>query len=119
MTRNAFIIVALLVTLIAAPVVDAIACENCKDIVPLQNMTQRVSKGIDRSECSVSLSDACAADSQRTATAPDLCPVCSSTAVPLDNAYYVAPSLISETNHLPKLLAFSDPSYSITKPPEN
>jgi hypothetical protein len=119
MKRNAFLIVALLVAFISAPIVDAIACDDCKHIIPRRDLSQRSEKGYEHSACSVSSSDACASDSQRTATARDLCPVCSNIAAAMGNACCGAPTMISETNHLPKLLALSDPSFPITKPPQN
>jgi hypothetical protein len=119
MRLNAFLIITLLAAVIAAPIVDAIACDDCKDIVPRREMSQRMAKGADHSVCSVLSSDACASDSQRTATAQDLCPVCSNIAAAAGNECCGAPSMISQTNHLPQLIALSDPSYSITKPPQN
>jgi hypothetical protein len=49
----------------------------------------------------------------------DLCPVCANIAAAMGNAYCGAPSMIRTSNHLPKAIAFSDPSYSIIKPPQN
>ncbi len=119
MRLSALLIFALLAAVVAAPIVDAIVCDDCKVIVSLRDVSQRITKGADHSECSVTSSDACAADSQRTATERDLCPVCSNIAAAMGNACCDAPSMISEMHHLPKLSALSDPSYSITKPPQN
>jgi hypothetical protein len=119
MRLKAYLIIALLLAVIAAPVVDAIACDDCKDIIPLRDMQQCITAGADHPESSVSSPDACASDSHKTATAQDLCPVCSNISAAVGNACCGAPSMISKTDHHPKLLAFSDPSYSITKPPEN
>jgi hypothetical protein len=119
MRRNAFFTITLLLAVIAAPIVDAIACDDCKDIIPRWDMSQRIAKGADHSECSVTSSDTCASDSQRTATAHDLCPVCSNIAASAGNECCGAPFMISQASHLPKPIALSDPSYSITKPPQN
>ena len=118
MRLNVLLIVSLLVIVVAAPVVDAIACDDCKDIIPLRDMQQRFTNGADHSDNNLLSSDAGSSDSQRAATAQDLCPVCANIAAAMGNAYG-APSMISHTNHLPKLIALSDPSYSITKPPQN
>ena len=107
----------LVASVITAPIVDAIACDDCKDIVPLRDQ-QSLVNGADHSDNNLLSSDAGSSDSQRAATAQDLCPVCANIAAAMGNAYG-APSMISHTNHLPKLIALSDPSYSITKPPQN
>ena len=117
MRLNAFLIVALLVAVIAAPIVDAVACDDCKDIV--RGESQRLTKEADHSGRSVSSSDACTSDSQRTATAPDLCPVCSNIAAAVGNACCIVPTMVSQANHLLKLIVFAEPSYSIAKPPQN
>ena len=119
MRLNVLLIVSLLVLVIAAPIVDAIACDDCKDIVPVRDMQQRLTKGSDHSDNNLLSSDAGSSDSQGAATARDLCPVCANIAAALENACCEAPSMISHANHLPKLIALSDPSYSITKPPQN
>jgi len=103
---------------IAAPVVDALACDDCNDIIPLP-ATQRLANGAGQSD-GQSLSSVDAHPStQGTATAQDLCPVCSNTAAAIISACCGAPSMISNTKHLPKLLALSSPSYPINKPPQN
>jgi hypothetical protein len=119
MRLKALLIVSLLVIVVAAPIVDAIACDDCNDIVPLRDMHQRLAKGADHLNGALLSSDAGAPGPQSTATAQDLCPVCANIAAAMGSACCGAPSAISQMNHLPKLLAFSDPSYSITKPPQN
>jgi hypothetical protein len=118
MRKNALFLAALLVALIAAPVVDAIACDDCKDIIPFQNISKDMEKNADHSRCLVSSADGCDSDSHGTSTAQDLCPVCYNISAAMVNECFGIPTMVSDTNHLPKLLAFSDPSYSITKPPE-
>ena len=119
MNLKAIIIVSLLVIVIAAPVVDAIACDDCKDIIPLQDLQQRLTNGVDHSDGQLLSSADARTAQQETGTAQDLCPVCSDTAAAMDNARSDVPSMIILTNHLPKLIALSGPSYSITKPPQN
>jgi hypothetical protein len=119
MRFNALLILPLLAIVIAAPVVDAIACDDCKDIIPLRDMRQRLTNGADHADGNLLSSDADSPAQQGTGTAQDLCPVCANIAAAMGNACCGAPSMISQTNHLPKLIALSDPSYSITKPPQN
>ena len=119
MRLNVLLIVSLLVIVIAAPIVDAIACDDCRDIIPLRNMQQRLTNGADRSDGNLLLSDAGRPASQGTGTAQDLCPVCTNIAAAMANACCGAPYRISQTNQLQRLIEFSAPSYSITKPPQN
>jgi len=113
------LIVSLQVIVIAAPIVDVIACDDCKDVIPLQDLQQSLAKGSDHSDGDLLSSDDSHPSPQGAATAQDLCPVCANIAAAIVNTCCGAPSMISHTNHLPKLIAFSDPSYSITKPPQN
>jgi hypothetical protein len=119
MRIHALLIVALLVVVIAAPIVDAIACDDCKDIIPLREMQQRLTNGADPSEGNPVSPDAGRPTPQGTGAAQDLCPVCANITAAMGNTCLGAPSMIGQTNHLPKLIALSDPSYSITKPPQN
>lgn len=109
----------LLAMVVAAPVVDAIACDDCKDIVPVRETRQSPARDADHSTCKLQSHDACRSAQQETGAAQDLCPVCANIGVVIDAACCGVPSLISRTNLLPKLIAFSDPSFSITKPPQN
>jgi len=119
MRLNILLIVSLLLIVIAAPIVDALACDDCKDFIPLRDMQQRPAKDTDHSDGDpLSSSDGHPAP-EETGTAQDLCPICANTAAAMSNSCCGAPSMISNTNNLPKLIAFSDPSYSITKPPQN
>jgi hypothetical protein len=102
--------VSLLVLVIAAPIVDAIACDDCNDIIPPRTLQQGLDSGADHSEGNLPASDA--------GTAEDLCPVCANTAVVMDSACCGAPFMISQGNPLPKLIALSAPSYPINKPPQ-
>ena len=119
MQLKSLLILTLLVSVIAAPIVDAVACDDCADIVPLRDIQQRFTDGVHHSDANISSSDADRPAQQETSAAQDLCPVCANTAATVVNTWCGAPSLIIHTNHLPKLIAFSDPSYSIAKPPQN
>jgi hypothetical protein len=119
MRLRSLLILSLLASVIAAPIVDAIACDDCADSVPLRDVQQRLPDGADRSEVITLSSDDGRSAKQETGTAADLCPVCANIAAAIVNACCGAPSLTGHTNHLPKLIAFSDPTYSITKPPQN
>ena len=119
MRFNALLILFLLAIVIAAPIVDAIACDDCKHIGPLQERPQRFANCSDHSDGTMLSSDNDHRSSQGAATAQDLCPVCANTAAAMGNACSGAPFLTGQTSPLPKLIAFSDPSYSISKPPQN
>jgi hypothetical protein len=119
MRFNALPILSLLILVIAAPIVDATVCDDCKHIMPLQDMQLRSTSGADHSNGQSLSSDEGHPSPQRTSPAQDLCPVCSNIAAAMVNACCSAPSMISHTNPFPKLIAFSDPTYSITKPPQN
>ena len=115
---NALLILSLLVIVIAAPVVDALACDKCKDILPLRDMQQRLTMGADQLGVNVLPTDADRAAPQEADATQELCPVCANIAAAMGNAC-CSPSIISQTNHLPKLIALSDPLSSINKPPQN
>lgn len=117
MHRKVFFILALMVTVILAPVVDSLACDDCKDILPLRDMRQSMTSGGAHADGELS-SDAGSHAPRETGTAQDLCPVCANTAAAIDNVYCGAPSLLSQRAQFSKLLALSDPSYSINKPPQ-
>ena len=119
MRLNTLLIMCLLVIVITAPVVDAIACDDCSDILPLRNMQLQSTPGSDHSSGNVLSSDADHPAQRETGTAQDLCPVCANIAAAMGNACCGAPAMTSHANHLPKLIVFSDPSYPINKPPQN
>ena len=115
MRLNALLIVSLLAIVIAAPIVDALACDDCKDSIPFHDMQQSFTNGADRSDGDLLSADPGRSAQQEAGTAQDLCPVCANIAAAMVNACCGAPSLTGHTNPLPKLIAFSDPSYSITQ----
>ncbi|NTW59494.1 MAG: hypothetical protein HGA43_10030 [Nitrospirae bacterium] len=119
MQFKSFLILSLLISVITAPILDAFACDDCSNIIPLRDMQQRVVDGVNHSDGDSLPSGADHPAQQENGTAQDLCPVCANTAVAMVSVWCGAPSMISHTNHLAKLLAFSDPSYSINKPPQN
>ena len=119
MRLKALLVFSLLIIVIAAPIVDAVACDDCADIVPLRNVQQRFTDSVNHLDGNVLSSNADCPAQQENGTAKDLCPVCANTAAAMVSTCCSAPSMISHTNHLPKMIAFSDPSYSITKPPQN
>jgi hypothetical protein len=118
MRLNALLIVSLLVIVIAAPIVDAIACDDCKDILPLRDTPQHVTNGAGHSDDPLLSAYAGCPAPQETGTAQDLCPVCANTAAAMGSACCGVPSMISQGNHLPRMIALSDPSYPINKPPQ-
>jgi hypothetical protein len=119
MRFSEILIVFLVALFMAAPVVDAVACDDCREFVPLREMQQRLTNGTQHLAADPAASGDSAATSQETNTARDLCPVCANSAAAMGNSCCSAPSLISQSGHLSRLIAFSDPSYSITKPPQN
>ena len=118
MRLNVLLIVSLLVIVIAAPIVDALACDDCNDIIRLPEMQQQLTNGADYSDSNLLSSDAGHTAPQENGTAQDLCPVCANMAAAMGNACCGAPSMISQRNLLPKLIALSAPSYPINKPPQ-
>jgi len=118
MRLNALLNVSLLLIVIAAPIVDAIACEDCRDIVPLRHMQQCMANEADHADGDL-LSHAECPKPQETGTARDLCPVCSDTAAAMGNTRCGAPSMIDQMNPVQTLIALSDPSYPIAKPPQS
>ena len=119
MRFNAFLILFLLTIVIAAPVADATICPECNDAALLLHMSQQLEVRAGHSIAAQLHSDTCGSTSQKTDSAQDLCPVCSNIAAAMVSACCGAPTMISHTNHLPKLFALSNLSYPINKPPQN
>lgn len=116
MRLKTLLIVSLLAIVIAAPVVDAVACDDCNDAAPA--CAQVHASGMDHAEGDLLSPDAGHSAQREAGTARDLCPVCANMAIGIDTACCCAPSLISQTTQLPRLIAASDPSYPIIKPPQ-
>jgi hypothetical protein len=106
------------ISFIAAPIVDAIACDDCRDLLPVRGMQQTASTDADPRDGSTLSSDAGPSAPQGTATAQDLCPVCANIGAATGNASCGALLMISSMNHPQKQIALLDPSYPITKPPQ-
>jgi hypothetical protein len=119
MQFKSFLIVSLLAVFMAAPIVDAIACEDCRDIVQPRIEQQLLSNENGQSAGGLASSDPGHPAPQGTGTKLDLCPVCANMAAATGNTCCGALSVISISNHTPTMIAFSDPSYSIIKPPQN
>lgn len=106
----------LLVMYVLAPVVDVVACDDCREIAPLQ------------AHCADAFSRSNHSDQENLTKTPvppssetpiNLCPLCSNAASGMSLYNDSAPSLACQVSKQPKLLAFADPSYPITKPPQN
>ena len=101
---------------ITAPVIDAVACDDCADPVlthqqggdNLQLLRDPAGEGHDENHAS-----------PPRGTAKDLCPLCANAVVGITSVEGSAPFENMQRVNYPKLLAFSDPSYTITKPPQN
>lgn len=117
MQFRAFLIMLLMAMVVAAPVVDATICEDCNHTAPFSDPSQRLTDPA--GPAAQWGSGAPATDSRGTETAQDICPFCSHSAAAAVSLACGAPSLISSSVHLPKLLALSNLSKSITKPPQN
>ena len=117
--RLCLFIFVLLAAFILAPVLDVVACDDCRVITPHHDVSQR---SLDNSGCpdsSLAAKDAGEQESPGTATAQDRCPVCSNMAAGISKLSCSVPSSSFQTSHLPQLLALLDPSYPINKPPQN
>ncbi len=119
MKLKMFFIACLLAAVASAPVVDALACDDCKVKAPLRE-AQRCSEDCSvRSGCSLLPSDEDLPDQRGAEAAQDLCPVCANSAATAGAASFGAPAMSIDSAILPMQIAFSDPSYSIIKPPQN
>jgi len=117
MRLRAFLIAFLMLSYVTAPVIDAVACDDCADPVlthqravdnlqPLPDLAEEAGHGDNHA-------------SPSRGTAKDLCPLCANAAVGIVTMTCHAPFDAIQSAGQPKLLAFSDPSYPITKPPQN
>ena len=115
---NFHLIILLVATFMTAPVVDALACDECRGAIPICN-TQRSAMTAGQSDEAVLVQDARGPLQQDTVTPQDLCPFCSHSITATVPQSCGAPSTISLTHQLPQLLGLSALSKSITKPPQN
>lgn len=102
---------------VTAPVIDALACDDCADPVlthqqagdnlqPLPDLAGKDGHGENHT-------------SPSRGTAKDLCPLCANAVVCITSVQGSAPSETMQRVNYSKLLAFSDPVFPITKPPQN
>jgi len=110
---------ALVAVIIAAPLVDARTCDGCMDDPTGENRSQHPIDQDCLSDCMPTSSATGAADPEREGATLDLCPLCANSAVALSSLFCGAPPMTCDTYDHPKLLAFSEPSFSIIKPPQN
>ena len=116
MRLKAVLIAFFMLSYITAPVIDAVACDDCADPVTLQREAEksRILPGLDDS---VNHDGDHAAPFKR--TAKDLCPICANAAAGNAAVNVITPREIIPSAGQPKLLVFFDPSFPITKPPQN
>ena len=109
----------ILVTYIVAPVLDAVACDDCHNCLTLPAEQKVLSNGSCPSDPTARTAD----HEQNLPSDPgadkDLCPLCSNTAVGMQSQAFLAPVLTVHVVGMPTLLAFLNPSYPIHKPPQN
>jgi hypothetical protein len=111
------ILIALLMLLYAtAPVVDAVACDDCVEPVALQHAVKTAEQLQHAREAGNPGSDHA---SPSPGTAKDLCPLCANAVVGSAAMKGSAPFETIQCVIQLKLLAFTDPSFPITKPPQN
>ena len=116
MRLKAFLIMFLMLSYMTAPVFDAVACDDCADPMSSQRAGENIRQLPDLAG-EVNHDGDQASPSKR--TAKDLCPLCANAAAGSDVVKCSAPCETLQSAGQPKLLAVSDPSYSITKPPQN
>ena len=114
MRFKTFLIVLLMLSSVIAPVFDLVACDDCADPVSSQRGIEAFRQIPDVAGVAQH-NDQTAAD----ADAENLCPICANAGAGSDVVKCSAPCETLQTAGQPKLLAFSDPSYSINKPPQN
>jgi hypothetical protein len=102
---------------VTAPIIDAIACDDCADPVLTHQRTEDNLQPLPDLACEAGHGENHTSPSR--GTAKDLCPLCANAVVGITSVQGNAPfETMQRVNH-PKLLAFSDPVLPITKPPQN
>jgi hypothetical protein len=101
---------------VTAPVIDAIACDDCADPVSLQR-TEETREQLQTSTGTGNPESDHASPSP--GTAKDLCPLCANAVVGIAAVNGSAPIETIQYFSQPSLLVFLDPSFSIIKPPQN
>ena len=116
MMSQALLIVFLMLSFVTAPVFDAVACDECAE--PVWSQCERALSRQAQDFAAVASHDGDPV-SQSRGTVKDLCPLCANAVVGMSvmkcNALFETIQGASQ----PKMLAFSDPSYPINKPPQN
>jgi hypothetical protein len=116
---NIFLILILLATFIVAPVLDIAACDDCNNVLSLQAEQELLSTAGYHAASTAQNADPEKSSPADPGNDKDLCPLCSNSAAGMHIHPYLVPVLIVQVASTPKLLAFLDPSYPITKPPQN
>lgn len=120
MTKPKVLFIFLLVAAyVVTPVLDAFACDGCKDDRSLQVRCEV--RSTEETHTGASSHDA---DSETNTPADagamiDLCPLCANAASELKGYECIAPIFSHHVVSSPVLLALLDPSYPINKPPQN
>ena len=113
------LILLLLATYVLAPVLDVVACDDCKDDISLQTEREILSNDRYHSDSTTLTADPGKSVPSGRGTAKALCPLCSNAASETKSYTGSAPVLTIHAVSLPELLALRDPSYPINKPPQN
>ena len=117
MRLRTFLIAFLLLLYVTAPVIDAVACDDCAETVPTNQRAGDILQPLPDLAEKAGHGENHASPSR--GTAKDLCPLCANAVVGIVTMTCPAPFDTTQSVGQPKLLAFSDPSYTITKPPQN
>jgi hypothetical protein len=109
----------ILVAFLFAPVLDAVACDDCRYDLSLPAAQMAFS-----TESCQSVPINPAADHDKNIPSDpgmekDLCPLCANTVVGMQIQTCLAPVLTVHAVSMPTLLALLNPSYPINKPPQN
>jgi len=119
MKPNILFILLLLATYVLAPVLDAVACDDCKDVISLYTEQEVLSNEVSHSDSTAQTTASEESGPSDSGMEKDLCPLCSNAASGMKSHKYTAPFLTVHVVSMPKLLAILDPSYPINKPPQN
>lgn len=112
------VLLLLIAVYIMAPVLDAVACDDCHNCLSFPAEQKVLSNG----PCPSDLTQT--TDHEKNFPSEpgmekELCPLCSNTAAGMQNQAFPAPVLTVHAAGMPTLLALLDPSYPINKPPQN
>ncbi len=121
MRSKRLFVLLLVAAYIVIPLADSIACVDCASPVPFQMKGTISHSDRQQGDAALSVRDADTSDSASTADkeVKHLCPLCSNAASEMKGHKCTAPFLTVHVVSMPKLIALSDPSYPINKPPQN